>query len=175
MTVQAAGFRQFLLVLVVLLFNSASLPASEWRTVALPARALNIEENNGSLWICGADELIAVPADGGKNWTTKHNVANGRLLPSLGFADKRFGYAAGTGGAILVSTDSGDTWTAVKVPSQIVYQASFSDPKHGIIETLLAAVASGGIGVGESRGCADPAECRGRVIIDLSITPGPSA
>lgn len=74
MTVQAAGFRQFLLVLVVLLFNSASLPASEWRTVALPARALNIAENNG-LWICGADELIAVSADGGKNLTTKHNVA----------------------------------------------------------------------------------------------------
>ena len=135
MTVQAAGFRQFVLVLAVLLFNSASSPASEWRTVALPARALNIAENNGSLWVCGADELIAVSADGGKNWTAKHNVANGRLLLSLGFADKQFGYAAGTGGAILVTSDGGDTWTPINVPSQIVYQTSFSDPKHGIIQT----------------------------------------
>lgn len=135
MAVQAAGFRQLVLVLVVLLFNSASPPASEWRTVALPARALNIAENNGSLWVCGADELIAVSADGGKNWTTKHHVANGGLLLSLGFADKQFAYAAGAGGAILVTTDSGDTWTPVNVPSQIVYHASFSDAKHGIIQT----------------------------------------
>lgn len=130
MTVQAAGFRPFLLVLVVLLFNSASLPASEWQTVALPARALNIAENNGSLWICGADELIAVSADGGKNWTTKHNVANGRLLLSLGFADKRFGYAAGTGGAILVSTDSGDTWTAVNRLSSLVFGPKARDHRN---------------------------------------------
>jgi len=70
-----------------------------------------------------------------KNWTTKRNVPNGKLLLSLGFADKQFGYAAGTGGAILVTTNSGDTWTPVNVPSQIVYQASFADPKHGMIQT----------------------------------------
>ena len=135
MTFQFPGFRELVSVLVALLFNSASSPASEWRTVALPTRALNIAENTGNLWVCGADELIAVSADGGKNWTTKHSVANGRLLLSLGFANKQFGYAAGTGGVILVTTDSGDTWTPVNVPSQIVYQVSFSDPEHGIIQT----------------------------------------
>src|SRR5262252_8741293 len=112
MTVQAPGFTKLAFFVLGLLLNIASSPASEWRTVVLPARALNITENSGSLWVCGADELIAVSADGGKTWTTKHNVANGKLLLSLGFADK-FGYAVGAGGAILITNDGGDTWEAL--------------------------------------------------------------
>lgn len=130
-----AGCRQLAVILLVLMLNAICSLASGWRIVALPARALDIAENNGSLWVCGADELIAVSADGGINWTIKHHVANGKLLLNLGFADKQFGYAAGAGGAILVTTDSGDTWSPVNAPSQVVYQASFSDPKHGIIHT----------------------------------------
>ena len=83
MTAPLAGFRQLILILAVLMLRCAPLPSSEWRTVSLPARALNITENNGSIWVCGADELIAVSADGGKTWSTKHNVKNGRLFLSL--------------------------------------------------------------------------------------------
>lgn len=54
---------------------------------------------------------------------------------SLGFADNQFGYAVGTGSAILITNDGGDTWNPLSVPSQTVYQASFSDQKHGIIQT----------------------------------------
>jgi len=129
------SFRQLPLILVLVLLKVSASSASEWRTVELPARALNITESGGSLWVCGADELIAVSSDGGKTWTAKHNVRNGRLLLSLGFADKQFGYAAGTGSAILVTSDGGDTWNPVYAPSQIVYEASFSDQKHGIIHT----------------------------------------
>jgi hypothetical protein len=135
MTALIVGFRQLALILVVLMLRCAPSSASEWRTVSLPARALNVIENNGSIWVCGADELIAVSADGGKTWTTKHNVKNGGLLLSLAFADKQLGYAAGTGGAILITNDGGDTWNPLSVPSQTVYQASFSDQKHGIIQT----------------------------------------
>lgn len=133
MVAQFVGFRRLVFIFFLLLLKVAS--ASEWRPVALPARALNIAESSGSLWVCGADELITVSADGGKTWTTKHNVRNGRLLLSVGFANKEFGYAIGTGGAILVTSDGGETWNPVSVPSQIVYEASFSDQKHGVIQT----------------------------------------
>jgi photosystem II stability/assembly factor-like uncharacterized protein len=56
--------------------NKPSL-ASAWRTVELPARPLNVAENSGTLWVCGADELIAESDDGGKTWTAKHTSRNG--------------------------------------------------------------------------------------------------
>jgi len=122
-----------LYLILVLLFTVTASSASEWRTVELPARALNIAENNGALWVCGADELIAASVDGGNTWIAKHSAKNGGLLLSLGFADERFGYAAGTGGQILITKDGGNTWDSAKVPSQVVYEAAFSDEKHGII------------------------------------------
>jgi len=121
------------LFFILVLLNVAASSASEWRTVDLPARPLNIAENNGTLWVCGADELIANSGDGGKTWTTKHNAKNGSLLLSIGFANERFGYAAGTGVQILITKDGGNTWDSAKVPSQVVYEAAFSDEKHGII------------------------------------------
>jgi photosystem II stability/assembly factor-like uncharacterized protein len=94
---------------------------------------LNIAENSGTLWVCGADELIATSDDGGKTWTVKHNLKNGGLLLSIGFANEHFGYAVGTGGVIVVTKDGGKTWDSVKVPSQVVYGAAFADEKHGLI------------------------------------------
>lgn len=135
MTAHFFSFRRLLMLLCILLLKVAPSSASEWHTVELPARALNIAENDGSLWVCGADELIAVSTDGGKTWAAQHNVRNGKLLLSVAFANKQFGYAADTGGAILVTNDGGDTWNPVSVPSQVVYEASFSDQKHGIIHT----------------------------------------
>ena len=124
-----------LFILLLLMANCRPLFSSEWRTVSLSARPLNIVENAGSFWVCGADQSISLSVDGGKTWTSKHTVKNGGLLLTLGFADKHFGYAAETGGAILITNDGGDTWTPRNAPSSIVYAASFSDPKHGIIQT----------------------------------------
>jgi hypothetical protein len=128
------SFRQLVFILV-LLFNVTASSEAEWRPVVLPARALNIGENNGTLWVCGADELIAASLDGGNTWTVKHSEKNGGLLLSVGFANEEFGYAAGTGGKVLITRDGGNNWESLKVPSQVVYEAAFSDEKHGIIHT----------------------------------------
>jgi hypothetical protein len=129
-----SNFTQLLFIFVSL-FNVAASSASEWRAVELPARALGIAENNGILWVCGADELIATSADGGNTWTVRHNAKNGSLLLAVGFANEQFGYAAGTGGQVFITKDGGKTWDSAKVPSQVVYEAAFSDEKHGIIHT----------------------------------------
>jgi len=129
-----ANFRQLFFILL-LLFNVTPSSASEWRTIELPARPLNIAENNGTLWVCGADELIAASVDGGKTWTAKHSAKNGSLLLTVGFANEQFGYAAGTGGQVFITRDAGNTWNSTKVPSQVVYDAAFSDENHGIIHT----------------------------------------
>lgn len=131
------SFRNFqrLSFIAVLLFNGAPSLASQWQTVELPARPLNITENNGTFWVCGADELIAASEDGGKTWTANHTAKNGGLLLSIAFANEQFGYAAGTGGAVLITKDGGKTWDSVKIPSQVVYEAAFSDEKHGLIHT----------------------------------------
>src|SRR5580704_6491426 len=135
MVIHFASFKQLFFIFVVLLFNVAASSASDWRTVELPARALGIAENNGALWVCGADELIATSVDGGNTWTVKHNAKNGSLLLTVGFSDEQFGYAAGTGGQVFFTSDGGKTWNSAKVPSQVVYEAAFSDEKHGIIHT----------------------------------------
>lgn len=127
------GIFRLLFVVLAVLFTGTTSLASEWRTVELPARALNIVENNGTLWVCGADELIAASADGGNTWTTRHIAKNGRPLLTVGFAGEQFGYAAGTGGQMLVTRDGGITWNSTAVPAEVVYEAAFSDEKHGIL------------------------------------------
>ena len=128
------SFEKLWLVLVLLSIVSTS-SASEWRTIELPARALNITENNGALWVCGADELIAASMDGGNTWIAKHSAKNGSLLLTVGFANEQFGYAAGTGGQLFITRDGGNTWDSTKIPSDVIYEAAFSDEKHGIIHT----------------------------------------
>ncbi len=109
--------------------------ASEWRAIHLEARPLNIVENQGAFWVCGADELVANSQDGGKTWNVQHSVKNGGVLLAMGFANERFGYAAGTSGAILFTKDGGTTWSRTKAPAQVIYGLSFSDEQHGLIYT----------------------------------------
>jgi len=125
-------------IILVFLFSAASSLASEWRTVELPARPLNIAESNGILWVCGADGLIAASVDGGNTWAAKHLKQNGNLLLNIGFANSQFGYATGTGGEILVSKDGGNTWDSRRIPANVAYEADFSDENHGIIHTPRA-------------------------------------
>jgi len=128
-------FGPLLLFASALALHGRTSNASEWRTVDLPARPLNIVENNGTLWVCGADGLIASSSDGGATWTPNHVAKNGPLFLTIGFANEQFGFAAGTGGDILLTKDGGSTWTAARAPADVVYGAAFSDELHGIIHT----------------------------------------
>jgi hypothetical protein len=124
-----------LLMALTLLGTTLSAAASEWRSIELSSRPMNITENNGTLWVCGADELIANSTDGGKTWNVLHSSKNSGILLTIGFANERFGYAAGTSGVVVFTSDGGNTWDRVKAPAQVIYDLSFSDEKHGLIET----------------------------------------
>ena len=99
--------------------------AEEWRRVDLASRALGIVENHGTFWVCGSQEMIASSADGGTTWMTKHFDANGAALLAMGFADEKFGYAAGAGGVLLFTDDGGETWIAQSVDTSVIYAAAF--------------------------------------------------
>jgi hypothetical protein len=117
--------------------DAISQPASGsgWHTIGLGTRPLNITANGDVLWICGADELVANSTDGGNTWNTQHLAKGGALLLTMGVAGGQFVYAAGSGGALLVTKDGGTTWTRISVPASVVYAASFSDDQHGLIQT----------------------------------------
>lgn len=128
------GIEGLLLILALLLISHPT-SASEWSTVALKARPLDITANADALWVCGADELIANSTDGGKIWNVQHLVTGGAVLLAIGAAGDRVLYAAGTGGSLLFTKDGGTTWTRMSVPASVVYAASFSDDQHGLIQT----------------------------------------
>ncbi len=125
----------YLLVALCLLDSPLSGSNSEWRAIELTSRPTNIVENNGTLWVCGADELIASSLDGGKTWNVLHSVKDGGVLLTIAFANDTLGYAAGTSGALLLTNNGGKTWDRIKEPAQVIYAASFSDEKHGLIHT----------------------------------------
>ena len=124
-----------LLVMVALLSIPPFTSASDWRTIALPARLFSITAKHDVMWVCGADELVADSTDSGKTWNVQHLVKGGAVFLTVGVVGERFAFAAGTGGALLFTKDAGKTWTRVIVPSQVVYKASFSDDQHGLIQT----------------------------------------
>jgi hypothetical protein len=117
---------------------SDTVSANEWRTIDLVARPMNIVENKDVLWVCGAEELLANSTDGGKTWSVQHSLKGGGILLSIGFAKEQFGYAAGTGGAIIFTKDGGATWDRMKAPAPVVFGISFSDEKHGLVHTPRA-------------------------------------
>jgi len=106
-----------------------------WRTVQLPSHPINVISNGKSLWVCGVKEMIAESTDSGESWQPKHLNPTGAVLLTLGFASGELGYAAGTGGALLLTTDGGTTWKAVPGGTESIYNAAFADEKRGLIET----------------------------------------
>lgn len=120
--------------------------ANEWKTISLPARPMNIAESNGVLWVCGADELVASSSDGGKTWPVAHSSPVGGVLLTIGFANEKFGYAAGTSG-LLVTKDGGSTWSSLATPTTMIYAAVFGDEKHGLIRTPHTVYATADSGV----------------------------
>ncbi len=90
------------------------------------------------MWAAGGGESIAVSSDAGEHWQYKHKDPKGALLLELRFVDRKFGYAAGTGGTVLFTEDGGETWTTQKLTDEAILQASFGDPQHGVIRTTSA-------------------------------------
>jgi hypothetical protein len=88
-----------------------------------------------SIWVCGAGEMIAVSSDGGKQWQLKHQVADGNILLSMVFVNRQIGYAAGTNGLFLSTTDGGEVWTLIPGSTETILNLSFSSPVHGIRQT----------------------------------------
>jgi Photosynthesis system II assembly factor YCF48 len=136
MELRALGIKG-LLVMFALCSIPPSASSSDWRTIDLPARPLNITARDGVIWVCGSYELVADSTDGGKTWTIQHLVKGGVPFLTIGVAGD-FAYAAGTGGVLAFTKDDGKTWTQVLAPSQVVYNASFSGDQHGLIQTRRA-------------------------------------
>jgi len=113
----------------------AGLPAESWWAVDLPFRAMGLSAIGDSIWVCGADEMIAVSRDGGKTWSVRHRKEDGEILLTIVFVDSKVGYAAGTNGLFFGSSDGGETWTALSEGSETILELSFSDPIHGIRRT----------------------------------------
>jgi len=79
-----------LLVMSALLLILQPASASEWHSIAIGARPLNITANRDAIWVCGADELVANSTDGGKTWNVQHLVKGGAVLLAIGAAGERF-------------------------------------------------------------------------------------
>lgn len=133
------GVRISFRILLSLLLSAAAFcdetSVADWQVKSLPFRALNVTSVGSALWVCGTDESVATSLDGGEHWLIKHQKPNGGALLSIGFADERFGYAAGSSGSLLTTEDGGETWNAHSAGKEAILQTSFSDTKHGLIRT----------------------------------------
>ena len=120
-----ALFRTMLLLVVIGLsvsmcaLDGPDLRTNSWKTVSAPFRPVNVAAEEGTLWICGADEMILRSKDGGKTWETKHLNPDGEVLLNISFIDENTGNAAGTGGLILSTIDGGHTWTSHHVRATV--------------------------------------------------------
>jgi len=120
--------------------------ASSWSTADPGFRTVHITSSRTGLWVCGVGEGIASSEDG-QHWQIKHHVDGGALLLGIGFTSDTFGYAFGTGGTVVTTTDSGATWSSKKFGAETILQASFADPTHGIVRTRTTLAYLNGDGV----------------------------
>ncbi len=109
-----------------------------WRFISLPFRPINVTSVADTLWVCGADEMIAKSEDAGQTWQVKHEKVDGEVLLHVGFVGEKTGYAAGTNGLLLWTKDDGETWTSSKADSETILDISFTDGIHGIRHTRSA-------------------------------------
>jgi Gram-negative bacterial TonB protein C-terminal len=134
----AMRFRFCLIVCVFCMVScsngSVSSPA-EGPVVPLSFRPIKILSANGALWVAGTDESIATSQDGGRTWELKHNNKDGEVLVDLGWLNAKTGYASGTRGLFLWTTDGGITWTPRVGATGTTFQVSFGDEKRGIRKT----------------------------------------
>ena len=123
----------FILCLSACLASHAQAPG--WQSSSPGFHPLAIVSNEGAFWVCGPNESIASSPDG-ENWTIHHRASGaGAMLFGIEFFSAKFGYAYGTGGTVLFTSDGGDTWEAHHFGSDTILLASFSDPTHGLFRT----------------------------------------
>jgi hypothetical protein len=108
--------------------------ASSWSPADPGFRPVNIASSHDGLWVCGVGEAIASSQDG-QHWQVKHHVDGGASLLGIRFASATFGYAFGTGGTVVTTTDGGATWSSQKFGTDTIVQAAFADTTHGVIRT----------------------------------------
>lgn len=128
----------FVILPVVIDAGAEDKTASEWHAQNIPFRVLSVTSDGSSMWICGTDESIAVSPDSGEHWQIRHKTVDGAVLLNIGFANDKFGYAAGTGGLFLTTEDGGQTWAPHSAGKGAILQVSFSDTKHGLIRTFTS-------------------------------------
>jgi hypothetical protein len=127
--------------------------APDWHSYDFPFRVLNITSNGQLLWVCGTKVLRYHPTNGA-NCQVKHQTKDGGLLLNIDFADSKFGYATGSGGLILTTTDGGETWIPHPGTSETILQASFADLQHGLVRTPASLLFTVDVCmVCETRGC----------------------
>ncbi len=74
--------------------------------------------------------------DNGDHWETRRfDKASQRTLLSIDFVDEHFGYAIGSGGLFLTTSDAGETWNEHPGIKSTILQAFFADPEHGLVRT----------------------------------------
>jgi hypothetical protein len=110
--------------------------ASQWAAASVDFRPIGVVVNGETFWAFGSNEGIAASADG-TAWQSQHRAMarGGALLLGLDFPSAQFGFAYGTGGLVLFTSDSGQTWTPKRFGTETILAASFSDPGHGIFRT----------------------------------------
>jgi photosystem II stability/assembly factor-like uncharacterized protein len=110
--------------------------SSAWHKCNFEFQVTNAGRNGSSLWLCGNNEALAVSLDNGTHWEVKHlQKASERSLRDVDFADAKFGYATGTAGVFLTTTDGGETWADHTTTRETIIQASFADEQHGLVQT----------------------------------------
>ena len=140
------AFVRPLVLLIGFVVPALAQPAAGWLRSPLPFSAQVLLSHNGAMWAAGGQESIAESTDNGQHWQIRHTNPDGALLLSFGFVDEKFGYAAGTGGSVLLTADGGITWIARQTASETIFEAAFGDAQHGIIRarsTLLSTTDGG--------------------------------
>lgn len=122
---------------VVALLLTLLAPNSQvWTAASVAFRPVGVATNGEVFWAFGSDEGIASSTDG-KSWQSQHGAGThgSSLLLGLEFPSAKFGFAYGTGGHVLFTSDSGQTWTAEQFGTETILAASFSDSSDGIFRT----------------------------------------
>lgn len=106
------------------------LSTAAWTQVALPEMPLGVVAHDGVLWVCGAQEMIAASADGGRTWTLRHENPGGEMLFGISFVDDHAAYAMGSGGIRLQTLDGGAHWKNLR-STVAVRDIQFTGLKYG--------------------------------------------
>ncbi len=124
------AFPVFLICLLITIYVlGQTAPASN----SLPFHVVAVTTSGQEIWAAGTDQGIAVSNDNGGSWQAKHSSTAGGTLLTIEFNGPKFGYAAGTSGLMLTTSDGGETWAAHNTNIGSVIRISLADKDHGIL------------------------------------------